>query len=290
MSVSSINRIKFQGLYGVLVTPFQLDGELDEESLERLVEFYLDKQVHGLVTLSVLGEEAQLTQSERKRVAEIVLKQVNNRVPVVVGVSGEASVAIPFGLQMAVLGAKGLLVVPPIFPSIEQVKQHYQAIGTATELPLVILDYPPLTGKLPVQFLQNLVEEVEQVQAIKLEEEPTSEKIRQLRALTGDKLYILGGLGGLHCLGELQAGSDGLMTGYAYPEHLVTIIDYFRKGQLAAATKEYQLWLPLLRHEQKQGLALRKELLRRRGVISCAKVRASWRSWNLSGYLSNLPA
>lgn len=272
---SSAYNIMFEGLYSVLVTPFQTRGELDEASLERLVEFYLQRDVQGLVTLSVLGEEAELTLAERLRIVKIILKQVKGRVPVVVGVSGETTSAIQFGHQMAALDVEGLLIIPPSLSSSEQIKQHYQAIGAATQLPLVILDYPPLTGKLSVDFLQSLMEEVKYVQAIKLEEEPTAQKIHQLRAVIGDKLHILGGLGGLHCLPELQAGSNGLMTGYAYPEHLVKIINSFDEGQLAAATQAYENCLPLLQYEQKWGLAVRKEILRRRGVISSAKVRTA---------------
>ncbi|MBU7586153.1 MAG: dihydrodipicolinate synthase family protein [Nostoc sp. TH1S01] len=261
-------------LYAVLVTPFQADGELDEASLERLVEFYIQKKVHGLAILTVLGEESKLTTQERLRVAEVVLQQTKNRVPIIVGVSGKADSAAKFGIQMSALGAKSLLVVPPSFSDTQQVKQHYQEIGIATQMPLVVLDYPPLTGKLSVNFLETLVEEVEQVQAIKLEEEPTPEKIRLLRNSLGDRLGIFGGLGGLNCLPELQAGSHGLMTGYAYPEHLLTIMDYFRRGELVKATQEYQRCLPLLQYEYQGGLATRKESLQDRKIIFCAKVRS----------------
>ncbi|QIR40107.1 dihydrodipicolinate synthase family protein [Tolypothrix sp. PCC 7910] len=260
-------------LYAVLVTPFKAQGELDETSLKRLVEFYIQKKVHGLAILTVLGEEAKLTPQERLRVAQVVFQQVKNRVPVVVGVSGKADVAAKFGLQMAGLGAKGLLVVPPSFSDTQQVKQHYQEVGIATQMPLVVLDYPPLTGKLSVDFIASLAAEVEQVQAIKLEEEPTPEKIWLLRNRIGDRLAIFGALGGLNCLPELQAGSHGLMTGYAYPEHLLTIMDYFHKGELLAAAQEYQRCLPFLRYEYQGGLAVRKEILRNRDIISSAKVR-----------------
>lgn len=265
----------FKGLYSVLITPFHTNGQLDEASLKRLVEFYLQIDIQGLVILSVLGEEAQLTPAERLHVAEIIFKQVKGRVPVVVGVSKETTSAVQFGQRMAALGAAGLLIIPPSFSHLEQLKQHYQAIGAATQLPLVILDYPPLTGKLPVVFLQSLVEEVKYVQAIKLEEEPTPPKVHQLRTVIGKKLSIFGGLGGLFCLKELQAGSDGLMTGFAYPEHLLTIINYFHSGNLSAAIKEYENYLPLLRYEHKWGLVARKEILRRRGVISSAQVRTT---------------
>lgn len=267
--------ITFQGLYAVLVTPFNQEKQLDEQSLERLVEFYLQKQASGIVTLSVLGEEAELTLTERLRVVEIVLKKVNNIAPLIVGVSGELSSAIELSTHVATLGASGFLVIPPNNYTPEQVTQYYRVIGTTAQKPLVILDYPPLTGNLSINFIQSLLDSVEQIQAIKLEDEPTPEKIRELRAVIGGRLQILGGMGGLYALPELQAGSQGLITGYAYPEHLVKIINYFNKGDLAIATKEYERCLPLLKLEQQVGLSLRKKILQHRGVISSSQTRVA---------------
>lgn len=102
-------------LYAVLVTPFKADGEIDEASLDSLVEFYLERKVHGLVILSIMGEGGLLFEEERIRVAKRVLSRVNNRVPVVVGVSENgAKIAANFGQRLVDLGASALLVAPPL--------------------------------------------------------------------------------------------------------------------------------------------------------------------------------
>lgn len=266
----------FEGLYAVLVTPFQENGDLDEASLECLIEFYLERKVSGLVTLSVMGEGLQLTETEKMRVARCVVNQTRNRVPVVVGINEQnVTVAAQFAQRVVALGVSGLLVMPPSQPGIETAIAHHSTISDATQVAIAILDYPPLTGKLPVSFLKTLVEEVENIRGIKLEDTPTPIKIQQLRDAVGSRLRILGAQGGLHCLPELEAGSDGLMTGYSYPEHLVSILNQFQAGDVTGATADYTRWLPLLECEQKYGLALRKESLRQRGVISSATLRSS---------------
>jgi 4-hydroxy-tetrahydrodipicolinate synthase len=266
----------FEGLYAVLVTPFQENGDLDEPSLDRLIEFYLERKVRGLVTLSVMGEGLQLTEDEKMRVARRVVHRTSNRVPVVAGINEQnATVAAQFSQRVVGLGVSGLLVMPPSQPGIESAIAHYQTISDATQVAIAILDYPPMTGKLPVSFLKTLVEEVENIRGIKLEDTPTPIKIQQLRDTVGSRLRILGAQGGLHCLPELKAGSDGLMTGYSYPEHLVSILNQFQAGDVVGATADYTRWLPLLECEQKYGLALRKEILRQRGVISSATLRTS---------------
>jgi 4-hydroxy-tetrahydrodipicolinate synthase len=86
---------------------------------------------------------------------------------------------------------------------------------------------------------------------------------------------IFGGLGGVFLLEELMAGATGAMTGFAYPEILVKVVSLFRAGDLDAAAEVFYRWVPLMRFEFQEGLgmAIRKEVLRRRGVIDCAEIR-----------------
>jgi 4-hydroxy-tetrahydrodipicolinate synthase len=87
---------------------------------------------------------------------------------------------------------------------------------------------------------------------------------------------ILCGNGGLYLPQELARGADGAMTGFAFPEMLVAVVALFRAGEKDRAEDLFDAYLPLVRHEQQPGfgLALRKETLHRRGIISSPKVRA----------------
>jgi 4-hydroxy-tetrahydrodipicolinate synthase len=80
----------------------------------------------------------------------------------------------------------------------------------------------------------------------------------------------------LHLPQELRRGADGAMTGFAYPEMLVEVCRRFFDGDAEGAEDLFDIYLPVVRHEQQAGvgLAIRKEILRRRGVIGSATVRA----------------
>ena len=75
---------------------------------------------------------------------------------------------------------------------------------------------------------------------------------------------------------ELQRGADGAMTGFAYPEMLVQVFNRHKSGDIQGAEDLFDLYLPMVRYEQQLGigLAIRKEILRRRGILSSAKVRS----------------
>ena len=90
------------------------------------------------------------------------------------------------------------------------------------------------------------------------------------------RVSILCGNGGLYLPQELARGADGAMTGFAYPEMLVAVVALYRAGEIDRAEDVFDAYLPLTRHEQQPGfgLALRKEVLHRRGISASPKVRA----------------
>jgi len=113
----------------------------------------------------------------------------------------------------------------------------------------------------------------------KHEECPGLGKISAIRRASDEglrRVSILCGNGGLYLPQELARGADGAMTGFAYPEMLVALVAMHQAGELDKAEDLFDAYLPLVRHEQQPGfgLALRKEVLHRRGVISSPKVRA----------------
>jgi 4-hydroxy-tetrahydrodipicolinate synthase len=113
----------------------------------------------------------------------------------------------------------------------------------------------------------------------KHEDWPGLKKLQQIRrACDGHsrrRISILCGNGGLYLPQELHRGADGAMTGFAYPEMLVEVCDAFFDGRSEDAEDVFDIYLPLVRHEQQigVGLAIRKEILRRRGAIRSAAVR-----------------
>jgi 4-hydroxy-tetrahydrodipicolinate synthase len=126
-------------------------------------------------------------------------------------------------------------------------------------------------------LLVRIAREVPAVAAIKLEDPPTPFKVARIRALgDGARVAIFGGLGGVYLLEELMAGASGAMTGFAVPEILVEIVRHFRAGAHDRAADVFYRHVALMRFEFQEGIgmAIRKEVLRRRGVIAHAAVRA----------------
>ena len=112
---------------------------------------------------------------------------------------------------------------------------------------------------------------------IKLEDPPTPFKTSRILEQAGDfEVRIFGGLGGVFLLEELMAGATGAMTGFAFPEILVKIVTQYRAGDVDGAADLFYRAVPLMRFEFQEGIgmAIRKEVLRRRGALSTAATRA----------------
>jgi 4-hydroxy-tetrahydrodipicolinate synthase len=273
-----------RGVFIIAATPFADDGTLDLDSLARLIEFYVGAGVHGLTMLGMMGEAPKLTFEESCLVVEHTMRRVAGAVPVVVGVSnpGLANVAQLTGIAMAA-GAAGVMIAPPAgLDTDEQIEGYlHQVCDTLGQgVPVVLQDYPQATGvHLSVSLLNRLVDDLPQIKVLKHEDCPGLGKLTRLRASAERdrrrRVSILVGNGALYYPLELARGADGAMTGFAFPEVLVEIYERFAADRTEAAFDLYDAYLPLIRYEQQPGigLAIRKEILHRRGVLASPKVR-----------------
>jgi len=120
-----------RGVYLITVTPFTEDGELDLESTDRLIDFYLERGVDGLTVLGILGEAPKLTAHESAQYVDRVLARVNGAVPVVVGASA-AGFAAMGELTKRVMdsGAAGVMVAPaPYLRSDDQIRSYFSMVN-----------------------------------------------------------------------------------------------------------------------------------------------------------------
>jgi 4-hydroxy-tetrahydrodipicolinate synthase len=269
------------GVYSVLPTPFTSTSDIDAPSLRKVVDLAIAAGVDGLTSLGVTSEVARFTEAERREVADIVLSQVNGRVPVVVGTTAEGlRTCIDYTRQAKAAGAARVMVSPPRMPKInsDAVVRHYAALAEAVDIPIVVQDYPPISGyAMEPWLLARIAREVPAARTIKLEDPPTPFKTTRILAEAKDlQVDIFGGLGGVFLLEELLAGAAGAMTGFAYPEALVDIVRRFKSGDVDGAAEVFYRFVPLMRFEFQEGIGMgiRKEVLRRRGVVADAIVRA----------------
>jgi 4-hydroxy-tetrahydrodipicolinate synthase len=273
------------GVYVISATPFAEDGSLDLGSTDRLMDFYLGHGVHGVTLLGIMGEAPKLTQEESLAFVGRALKRLQARIPAVIGVSAPGLQPLAaFARKVMDLGAAGVMVAPTpglkgdrgVYDYYAQVFQH---LGPS--IPVVLQDYPQANGvHLDVDTFHKLVDAFPQLVMLKHEDAPGLGKLSRIRAESAAagrrRTSILIGNGGLYYMQELQRGADGAMTGYAYPEMLVQVHRRFSAGDHDGAEDLYDAHLPLLKHEQQVGfgLLIRKEILRRRGAIAAATVRA----------------
>jgi len=275
-----------QGVYSVLPTPFLGNTDIDQASLRRVVDLAIGAGVDGLTALGVTSEVARFTEAERAQVLDVVLSQVAGRVPVVAGTTAEGlRTCIEFSRQAKAAGAAMVMVSPPRMLKLnsDSVLAHYKALADAVDLPIVVQDYPPISGfAMEPALLARIAKEVPRARVIKLEDPPTPFKTSRIldaakaQDVPAGSVSIFGGLGGVFLLEELLAGAAGAMTGFAYPEVLVQIVRKFKAGDIDGASDVFYRFVPLMRFEFQEGIgmAIRKEVLRRRGAIADPVTRA----------------
>jgi 4-hydroxy-tetrahydrodipicolinate synthase len=273
--------VQLGGVIAVVPTPFLPSGEIDRESLTRVVRLYRDAGVNGLTALGVTSEVAWLTDAEREVVLRTIMEVARDSLPGVDGATAQsADTCIGYASAARSAGASALMIAPPRDTALEPdaVLSHFDRVADAVDLPIVVQDYPEVSGgPIEASILATLVRELEHVSAIKLEDPPTGPKIATvLQQLDGQPFPIFGGLGGVYLFEELLAGSAGAMTGFAFPEVLVEVDRLFASGDRAAAADSFYRHVPLMRFEFQAGIgmAIRKEILRRRGAIAHATTRA----------------
>jgi 4-hydroxy-tetrahydrodipicolinate synthase len=270
---------ELRGVIPITATPFDDAGQVDEASIATLVDFEARCGVHGLNVLGIMGEAHKLSETERRRVAEVFVNCAAGRLPVVVGTShGGTAVAIELSQAAEAAGAAAVMVAPPAGLRGEAaILGHYRAVARAIRIPVVVQDEPLTTGVLmPPELLVRIATEVPTCRYVKLEEAPTPTKITAMRRLPGGEgIGIFGGQNALYFYEELARGSIGIMTGAAVPDILVRIYDAFTAGDRAGAAAIYDRYASYIRYEGQPGigLALRKELLRLRGAIRSSAVR-----------------
>jgi 4-hydroxy-tetrahydrodipicolinate synthase len=269
-----------KGVYSVLPTPFTPNGEIDVPSLKRVIDLYIRAGVDGLTASGVTSETARLSDAERLSLLETVMAHANKRVPVVIGASTEGlHTCIELSKQAKALGAAAVMISPPRMPKLnsEAVVRHFRSVADAIDIPIIIQDYPPVSGfAMEASLLVRIARELPSARTIKLEDAPTPYKTaRMLEHADGLAISIFGGLGGTYLLEELMAGATGAMTGFAVPEVLVNVVRLFHAGERDKAADTFYRNVALMRFEFQEGIgmAIRKEMLRRRGAIVHAGIR-----------------
>lgn len=227
----------FQGVATALITPFQND-KVDFAALENLVDTQLKGNVAGLVVNGTTGEPTTMTHKERTAVATAVIKQVNKKVPVILGAgSNNTYTAVEYAVEAQELGADGILAVTPYYNKCTQkgLVAHYKALADATDIPLIIYNVPGRTGvninpetALELAGYKNIV-------AIK-EASGNIGQFMELARLINGKMDIYSGDDGL-VFPLLALGGKGVISvaSNIIPQYMTDMVNKYFEGDIAGS-------------------------------------------------------
>lgn len=271
------------GMFVIAATPFAEDGTLDLDSARSLTDFYRECGVTGMTILGIMGEAPKLSPDESFQFVKTILKQVDGKLPVVVGASAAGiDNLVHFSRRVMDAGASGVMIAPvPGLKTDEQVYGYFEQVaGRLGDIPWVMQDYPQTTTVHMAPYLiTRMVHDFPGLVMFKHEDWPGLDKVSALREAERHgtrRIAILVGNGGLHYPQELGRGVDGAMTGFAYPEAMVKTRELYQAGKREDAEDVFDAYLPIVRHELQPGLglAIRKYILKRRNAIRCDRLRA----------------
>lgn len=269
-----------QGVFTIAVTPFLPNGALDFDSIDSMVDAYVERGATGLTILGMMGEAGKLSAEESIAVVERVVAGAS--VPVVVGVSAPGFAAMSALTKAAMdTGAAGVMVAPPSSLRTDaQILGYYHSAAEALgDVPFVLQDFPLATGvQMSTDVILKIVADCPSCVMLKHEDWPGLEKISALRAASDQgarRISILCGNGGLYLLEEMLRGADGAMTGFGYPEMMAQVIAAFQGGEIDRARDIFDAYMPMVRYEAQpgMGLAIRKHTLAQEGVIAHPTLR-----------------
>ncbi|MDN0056530.1 4-hydroxy-tetrahydrodipicolinate synthase [Collinsella ihumii] len=151
-----------QGSIVALITPFNADGSVDYDSLEKLIEFHIDAGTDALLPLGTTGESSTMTHEEDNDVVRFVVEHAAGRIPVIAGSGSNCTqTMLEKSLMYQQLGADGLLLITPYYnkSNEEGIYQHFKTVADAVDIPCIMYNVPGRTGcSISVRNVERLAE------------------------------------------------------------------------------------------------------------------------------------
>lgn len=234
---STIDTSIFKGLGVALITPFKADGSVDFPTLLKLVEYQVNAGTNYLVIFGTTAESPTLTDEERAEIKAAVVKQVDGRIPIVLGIGGNNTQQVVSSIKNTNLeGISAILSVVPYYnkPSQEGIYQHYRKIAESTDMPIILYNVPGRTGtNMNADTTLRLAHEFKNIIAVKEAsgnfrqiDEIIKKKPTHFMVISGDDaitfpLITLGAMGVISVVGNAFPKEFGRMVHLALAGELV---------------------------------------------------------------------
>jgi len=225
---------KFIGTGVALVTPFKEDLSVDYEALKKLVNYNIENGIDYLVINGTTGESGTITEEEKQEIINVIVQTNNKRLPLVLGVGGSNTALVVKELKTRNFsGIDGILSVAPYYskPTQEGFYQHFKAIATATDLPIILYNVPGRTAKnMDPETTLRLANDFKNIVGVK----EAGNNTQQYYALLKDKpadFSVISGDDDL-ALGVVLAGGSGVISviGQAFPKQFSAMIRHGLSG------------------------------------------------------------
>ena len=271
--------VQIDGIVPVVPTPFDKYGNIDEESLRRLVDFCVAGNACAICLPAYGGEFYKLSEQERHDVVRIAVDQAAGRVPVIGQANHPSSrVALDLAHRME---ASGVLMISMATPRIfalseDDLLRYFRAVCQSISVPLLIQDFNPGGATVGADFAQRLHTDCPNFRYLKLEEPMMAAKVRGILEATRGEVGVLEGWGGLYMMELIPSGICGVMPGVPLLRVLNEVYWKRKRGQDKQAYAAYQSILPFivftLGHLE-LFLHVEKQLLKAMELITCGHVR-----------------
>lgn len=265
-----------RGVIPVIAMPFADDGSVDHPALARECEYLVTTGAHG-IAFGFGSELPGLTDRERDEALGVAVGTVADRVPVMAAVNAASTHAAVERITAAAERGAAFVMLTPPRGSEPAIRSFFTEVDPATAIPMVIQDAPEATGVVMSETILVELATLDRVAALKVETADAVGRIASLREALPSRCTVLGGSGGLEMLSELRSGSHGTMPGPAFAGEFVLVWRLEAAGRHADAARLFGALQPLLVVSSRGSdafLFIQKEVLRRRGVIPSARLRA----------------
>lgn len=243
------NENPFMGLGVALVTPFTANGNIDWEKFAELIEFQIENGTDYLCILGTTAETPTLTDNEKLKIVQTAIKQINGRIPVMVGCSSNCTATVLNQIkQYEIEGVDGILTVVPYYnkPSQEGIYQHFKAIAENCKKPIILYNVPGRTGvNMTAATTLRIANEFKNVIAVK-EASGNLEQFKEIVAGSPEHFKVISGDDGL-AFEAMQNGVIGVISvmGNAIPKTFSTMIHHLQNGEIEAAATIHEQLKPL---------------------------------------------
>lgn len=248
----------FRGTGVAMITPFRSDGEIDEKVLASLTEKLISQGIHYLVVLGTTAETPVLSKAEKEQVVRCVVETCGGRVPIVLGAGGNDTRSVVEHIKsMNLYGISGLLIVTPYYnkPSQEGIYQHFSAVATVAECPVMLYNVPGRTGSnMTAETTLRLAHDFQgSIVAIK-EASGDFNQVMEIIRNRPDGFSVVSGDDAI-TLQMVAVGGDGVVSvvGNAYPALFSTMVSAALDGAFQKARELHYKLLPMMRAIFKEG-------------------------------------